>query len=398
MNRSKGRIVYVGPMSFPNEGAGARRILGNALSLISAGYEVLVGSGQLPETQSVTTEEFQGISIHSIGERTAENKPVLIKHLIYSGMGKKTVAWLNTLSPEPVAIILYGGDMPYLINLMPWCRNRGIPIIYEACEWYDPGNTSGGRFSPYRINIEITMRYLVPRVRNVIAVSSYLDNHYKILGCETICIPPTIDTLHFHNPVKTHTGHLITIGYAGTPGKKDLFNNYLEALFRIDSLGERFRFNVAGLSDSEILNYPAMKRRDIKELPALINCIGKVTHTDAIRLIGDSDFSILLRYPKRYAHAGFPTKVVESMVMSTPVICNLTSDLHKYIQDGISGIICKDHSVESLINALSIVEDMSLQEIISMSKIARKIAEDSFDYRIYVSALDDFIQKVRILR
>ena len=396
MNRSKGRIVYVGPMSFPQGGAGARRILGNALSLISAGYEVFVGSGQLPESQPVQDEEFQGIHVHSTGERTAEDKPVLIKHLIYSGMGKKTVAWLNTFNPKPDAIILYGGDLPYLMKLMPWCRDRSIPIIYEACEWYDPRNTPGGRFSPYRINFEFTMRFLVPRVRNVIAVSSFLENHFKLLGCETICIPPTIDTVYFQNPSKTHPDNLISIGYTGTPGNKDLFNNYLEALMRIDPFGERFRFNVAGLTDSEILYYPAMKLRNIKKLPSVINCIGKVPHAEAIKLIGDSDFSILLRYPKRYAHAGFPTKVVESMVMGTPVICNLTSDLHKYVCNGISGIVCKDHRVESLINALSEVEHLSRQETSKMSQTARKIAEDSFDYRMYITAMDDFIQRVRL--
>ena len=139
-----------------------------------------------------------------------------------------------------------------------------------------------------------------------------------------------------------------------------------------------------------------MKRRKIKELPALINCIGKVSHAEAIQLIGNSDFSILLRYPKRYAFAGFPTKVVESMVMGTPVICNLTSDLHRYIHDNISGIVCQDHHVGSLINALSRVSGMSSEEIAEMSLSARKIGVESFDYHSYVSAIDEFILKIRI--
>ena len=396
MNSLKGKVVYVGAMSFPNGGAAARRILGNLLSLIAGGYEVIVGSGQLPQTQLPQNEEFHGISIHSIGERTAENKPILLKHLIYSGMGRKTIEWLNTLNPKPVAIILYSGDTPYLLRLIPWCRNRDIPLIYEASEWDDPGNVPGGRYSPYRFNVELTMRYLVPSVRNVIAISSFLDNYYRRLGCETVCIPPTIDTLRFANPLKTHTGHLISIGYTGTPSKKDLLNNILEALLRIDPLGEQFRFNIAGLSNSEILNYPAMKQRNIKEIPPMINCVGIVSHAVAIRLIGDSDFSILLRYPKRYAFAGFPTKVVESLAMGTPVICNLTSDLGKYIHDGVSGIVCKDHQVESLTNALLRLKYLSSEEILKMSQAARRIAEDSFDYRRYVSVLDSFIQRIQL--
>lgn len=397
MYKSKGRIVYVGPMSFPNGGAAARRILGNALSLTAAGYEVFVGSGQMPKTQFVQNEKFQGISIYSIGERTAEDKPVLIKHLIYTRMGKKTVEWLNILNQKIVAIILYSGDLPYLIRLIPWCKNHGIPLIYEASEWYDPRNMPGGRYSLYRANFEITLRYLVPRIRNVIAISSYFENHYQKVGCNTVCVPPTIDTLQFHNTLKLHSDKLIKISYTGTPGKKDLFNNYLEALIRVDPFGERFQFNIAGLSNSEILEYPAMKQRKIKELPTTINNIGKVSHSEAIKLTGDSDFSVLLRYPKRYAMAGFPTKVVESMVMGTPVICNLTSDLHKYIQDGISGIVCKDHRVESLINALFRVEKMSSQERHDMSQRTREIAEAAFDYRSYISVLDDFVKSAKLI-
>lgn len=396
MNKSKGQIVFVGPMSFPDNTAGTRRILGNALSFISAGYEVLVGSGQLPKNKINIEEEFQGISVYSLGERIAEDKPVYIKHLIYTGMGKKTVDWLNTLYLKPTAIILYGGDMPYLIRLIPWCRKQSIPLIFDAVEWYDPANMPGGRFSPYHFNFEITMRYYVPRVGNVITISSYLNNHFQQLGCETICVPPTTDTHQFKHPIKPENDELITIGYTGNPGKKDLFDNYLEALLQIDPMGERFRLNVAGLSNSEILDYPAIKQRKIRKMPTVINNIGKVTHEEAIKLISYSNFSILLRYPKRYAQAGFPTKVVESMVMGTPLICNLTSDLHKYVIDGFSGIVCKDHQTMSLIEALHRVENLKKEEILKMSYNARKIAEVSFDYRSYADELDAYIQRIKL--
>jgi glycosyltransferase involved in cell wall biosynthesis len=397
MGNSKGRIVYIGPMSFPDGGAGARRILGNALSLIEGGYEVIVGSGQMPKSETNQPEIFHGISVHSIGERTAEDKPVLIKHLIYTGMGKKTVSWLRSLNPRPVAVILFGGDIPYLLNVMPWCRENNTPLIFEACEWYDPRNMPGGRFSPYRINFEITMRYFVPRIKNVIAISSYLENHYKTLGCETVRIPPTIDTFRFRNDKKSAPGELLTIAYTGTPGKKDLFDNYLEALLRIDSMGEKFCFNVAGLSDAEILSYPSMRKRSITILPPVINNYGKVSHSKAISIVADSDFSILLRYPKRYAQAGFPTKVVESMVVGTPVICNLTSDLNDFIKDGISGIVCNTHTVESLIDALHKIQNISSEDILALSRNARRVAENAFDYRSYINSFDGFLKRVKLL-
>jgi glycosyltransferase involved in cell wall biosynthesis len=394
----RGRIVYLGPVPFPNGGAAARRILGNALTLTQSGYEVLIGSGQLPKKNSMQPEKYHGLTVYSIGERIAEDKPVLIKHLIYSRMGKKSIEWLNDLDPKPIAIILYGGYTPYLIRLIPWCRKYAVPLVFEAVEWYDPGNMPGGRYSPYRINIELTMQYYAPRVKNIIAISSYLENYFRNLNCETICIPPTLDTAQFTSPLKVRTNKLITIGYAGTPGNKDLFNNYLEALYRIDPKGERFRLNIAGLTNSEILNYPAMKKRNITEMPLMINSIGKVSHNEAVQLIGSSDFSVLQRSNKRYAVAGFPTKVVESMSMGTPVICNLTSDLYKYVHDGISGVVCEDSSVDSLTSALSRIKDFSSQTLDQMSSACRKIAEEHFDYHVYISEFDQFIQRLKLIK
>jgi glycosyltransferase involved in cell wall biosynthesis len=393
---NKGLIIYIGPLSFPDGGAGARRVLGNSLSLLAGGYDVYVGSGQMPAQNNPDPLEFQGIKVFSIGERTAENKPVLIKHLLYSVMGRKTIRWMESLSQKPRAVVLYGGDIPYLFNLIPWCKKRNIPIIFEACEWYDPINMPGGRFSPYRLNFEITMRYFVPKIKNVLVISSFLEKYYNNLGCQTVVIPPTIDTVTFSNVVKNQE-NIVSVGYTGTPGNKDIFNTCLEAFLETDPNGEKFRFKIAGLTKEEILQYASMRKRNLKDLPGVIDTIGKVSHSEAIKLISECDFSVLLRYPKKYAQAGFPTKVVESMAMGTPVICNLTSDLKNYIHDGYSGIVCKDHNKESLIEALSRVQSMSSREKSELSFNARKMAETSFDYRLYVNKLEDFINRIELL-
>ena len=72
-----------------------------------------------------------------------------------------------------------------------------------------------------------------------------------------------------------------------------------------------------------------------------------------IDLIKDADFVPLLR-PQivRYAQAGFPTKVPESLSLGTPIICNLTSDLGDFIRDESEGIICRDYSIDAFVEAL----------------------------------------------
>lgn len=50
----------------------------------------------------------------------------------------------------------------------------------------------------------------------------------------------------------------------------------------------------------------------------------------------------MFRDDKRYAHAGFPTKLVESWSMATPVICNPIGDITLYAQHGENACIVND--------------------------------------------------------
>lgn len=399
MNNSKmkGTIAYVGPVDFPNGGAAARRMLGNAQSLMAAGYQVHIGSGQLPSSPDEKAYEYKGVTVHSLGERTAETYPKLIKHLMYITMGNKTKAWLENLSPKPDAVILYSGYSPYFMKLQPWCKQNKIPLIFDAVEWYEASHQLLGNLSPYQLNIEYSMRYLSLKSKNTISISSYLDSYYKDNGCNSIIVPPTLDVKAITPNLQTVNNDKLTIGYTGTPGKKDLFNNYLEAILTFDPKGEHINFVVAGVNEDDLLKYPAITDRGFKSLPSSITCLGFVSQDIAINLIKTADFSVLLRPQQRYANAGFPTKVVESLTMGTPVITNLTSDLGNYIHDYEEGIICDDHSAESLCIALRKAVQLDKEQLAAMRKKARKQAENSFDFRLYKNKFLSFIENAELI-
>lgn len=396
-SKVKGIIAYVGPVDFPNGGAAARRMLGNAQSLIAAGYQVHVGSGQLQNLLGGKSSDYKGITVHSIGERTAESYPKLIKHLMYINMGNKTRDWIESLKPKPDAVILYSGYSPYFMKLQPWCKKNKIPLIFDAVEWYEASHQLLGKLSPYQLNIEYSMRYLSLQSKNIISISSYLDNYYKSNGCNSTIVPPTLDVKAITPNLQPAKNKKLTIGYTGIPGKKDLFNNYLEAILTFDPQGKHINFVVAGVKKDDLLKYPAITDRGIKNLPSSITCLGFVSQDVAINLIKTADFSLLLRPQKRYANAGFPTKVVESLTMGTPVITNLTSDLGNYIHDYQEGIICDDHSAESLCVALGKAIRLDQEQLTTMRKNARQQAEQSFDYRLYKDKLLAFIENAELI-
>lgn len=78
----------------------------------------------------------------------------------------------------------------------------------------------------------------------------------------------------------------------------------------------------------------------------------------------EADFSIFVRPDRRSSHAGFPTKLAESLAAGTPVITNNTGDIGLYLKDGENGFLLKDGTQKSVKDVL----DKLIQIEILLSK------------------------------
>lgn len=388
-------VIFLGPTPFPADSAASRRILGNALAVNELGYNVIVGGGQMCESDEQAYFEFDGLTVYPIGERTSEKSPKLLKQLKYVTMGKKTIEWLNSMDATTIkAVILYSGYSPFLLKLLPWCRKRNIPLVFDAVEWYEPTNPIRTWIDPYYLNIELAMRRLLVKTKNIIAISSHLENHYAARGCTTVRIPPILDSQKMEYRLEANANKRKVISYTGIPGHKDLFNNYLEAILTVDPEGKQMVLHVAGVSEEQVLKFPAFRSRNITKVPLCIIAEGFVPHARAFEVTREADFSVLQRTVQRYTNAGFPTKIVESLSCGTPVIINYTSDLGDHITDEKEGIVCKDSSTQSLVEALKRVLALPKKQILQMRYNARKRAEKSFDFRKHTTAMKSFIEQI----
>ncbi len=395
MEPTKPLIAYVGPFGFPDGGAAARRILGNAQSMVAAGYRVSIGSGQCTPAHGNGSSSIQdGITVDSIGERTSEHLSSPLKRMRYALMGRRTVAWLDRMSQKPAAVVLYSGYSPYLLNLMPWCRKHAVPLVFDAVEWYEPVSTFAGLVSPYQWNIDFAMRFLCTRIDGIIAISSYLQDFYEAAGRRVARVPPTLDTAVIEARTAGSSNGL-TICYAGSPGNKDLLDTMIEAVLRIDTSGQQVRFHIAGLGEEDVLKYPALATRGLHRLPGSVVAFGQLPHDRTLSLVRESDFSVLLRRDSRYAHAGFPTKFVESFAVGTPVIANLTSDLKSHLRDGNTGFVCDGEDAEQMERALRRALAADANERGQIRVNARRHAELAFDYRVFSDMLGSFLRDVR---
>src|SRR5208282_6294467 len=101
------------------------------------------------------------------------------------------------------------------------------------------------------------------------------------------------------------------------------------------------RFVMVGPSRDELARSLGTDAPLLEALGSRLQFVGRMPHSEALQTLAGMDFSILLRPNLRYAHAGFPTKLGESLAMGVPVICNLTSDLGMYVRDGQEGIVVR---------------------------------------------------------
>ena len=388
-------IAYVGPFPFPWGQAGSRRMCGIARSLADAGYRVVVGSGSAcpaSETSLGEGEHHDSIAYLGLGECPDNNASIIGKSMrIFWSWGLRTVAWLEAQQTPPSHVVVYGGSAQYMLRLLPWCNRRGVPLIADVVEWYDPRQLSGGILGPFNLSAKLALRFLYPRCDGIIAVSRLLADYYAASELPVVRIPPTTDVTG--NALSTR--HLVaedgrlTLVYAGTPGKKDLIGNVLAAVSRVDPQGNRLRLLVMGPTVEQLKDIAGVSR-----LPPCVENLGRIDQASVAAYIRSADFSVLLREPLRFANAGFPTKFVESMSNGTPVIANLTSDLGLYLHDGVEGLVCTGHSAEALVAALRRAMALSRRELNAMRIAARHQAECSFDFRVYVGALSEFLEGI----
>lgn len=382
-------VAYVGPFPYPGGAAASRRVLGVAESLTLAGFDVVIasGAGDSPQDAGKLVQQGEGITWCHLPERVVEHWPRPLRRFRYALMGGPTVEWLASQSRLPAAVILYSGYTPYLQRLLPWCRNNGVRLLFDAVEWYEPEHRLGYLTSPYQWNIEWAMRRLIPKADGVIAISHYLADYYQQRGLPVAIVPPTTSAI---DQGPWHPDPRLRLCYAGNPGHKDDLGAVLRAVAKVAAQGAPVQLTVAGPGRSEVLRL--LDERGERDIPWL-RSPGKLPHADVQQLVGSSDFSILARQHCRTSQAGFPTKFVESFASGTPAIANLTSDLHQHLRDGETGLVCAAPDTDSIASAVMRALALGENAMGRMREACIDHARRAFHPAGYADVLHDLIQQ-----
>lgn len=376
-------IIYIA-CDIPDKSPAAVRVFSNAMALKTYGYDVKIIS---VDSEKICDREFiEGIEVWRL------LRPTSIKEWISRLTDPQKYISIIDKVENVKAIIAYELPSVSFLRLRNYCHKRHIKLICEAAEWQkweNLGNLSGIARLVRTLDIAITMKYAYKKSDGIIVTSHFFEDHFK--GCSPILVVPTLQFQKISCSKSSPINNIRKFVYAGQLGyRKDLLSDIIKAFYKLRD--KEFVFNILGLTYDEYASRFPDEEQYIKEINTeqeRIRFFGKVPHKDVLKMVGNSDFALIIRESIRRNNVGFPTKFGESINCGTPVIVSDFSDVVYYTKQYNVGIVTKIDSIEE---GISEALDMSDEELFAMHKRCQEC--EAFYYTGHINELGSFVKDV----
>lgn len=387
---SKGTIIYIGGFILPDGNAAAQRVIGLAKGYKDLGYHIVFVDTQhgLEERDVLKTyHQEHGFDVYSVPYPTGVLDWVrnVTSHQSFLKVFEEV-----SKGGDIKAVIAYNYSSIALARIIKFCQRRTIPVVSDNTEW-----ALGSMKSPSGIlkNIDtwLLMTVVQKRLNGIIAISEFLYNYYFKIVPNVVQIPPTVDKSDEKWPKQINsTDHTLKLIYAGSPGngRKDRLDKIIWSLVQCEQEFKKpIELKIIGITEEQYRE--SFKMNPEKGIPTFVQFFGRLNHNEVIHHLSQADFSIFIRDTNRVNTAGFPTKFVESVSSSTPVLCNNTSNLSDFIEGEGLGFFIDPSSERSLFDSFKKVFMLSTEEKNSLKE--RCLESQVFDYQVYMSELERVI-------
>ena len=370
---------------FPDGDAGAVRLRMMSRCLTDAGYHVTVlCRGKLNDKGTVDGTDYISLRKHSSR---------LGKALDYYGFSSNVKKYLKKHRNNLHGIYIYNARISLFEFCKVFCKKNGIKLFHDCVEWYSPEEfKTGASDVRYRNKLKINTE-VIDKTFSVIAISRYLEDHFKSKGIKTLRVPILCDS-ESRTEHKSQNGEKLTLFYAGLPGKKDLVKNLLEAsLLLTKEEQEKLRIIFVGVKREGLIGDSEISPEVLDKCSSYLELCGRVSREEVLERMEEADFSVLIRNNSHlFARAGFPSKVTEALANATPMLANFSSDLEEYLEDGKNAIVIDGHTPEAVAEALRRAISLTPEEKNAMSRNALETARVKFDYRLYINKMSEFFE------
>jgi glycosyltransferase involved in cell wall biosynthesis len=217
------------------------------------------------------------------------------------------------------------------------------------------------------------IRYIVKYADGFIVLSTYLRDFLKnqLKSLKPIYIMPNlIDPDMFDSGwVNPFREGKITIGYAGTPVRKD---GILDLMASFSILHNKFPDThlliIGDLTNGSTVVPQLKKYAEELDVSDEITFTGLVSYKNIPLLLNSCQILTLTRPNGIFAEAGFPTKLGEYFCCKKPVVITIVGDIPKYFINEEHAILVEPENIESIVSGFEkILYNKELSEKISIN-------------------------------
>ena len=339
-----------------NSGGAQRQLVGLAIMLKNAGYDVKV------------------ITYHNI---SFYKKDLETNNVCYENVDKATRPFvrilyinkaINTYNPEVIISYL---DTPNIIScILKFLGKRWNLIVSE-------------RNTTQKINFKERIKFLLYKCANVIVTNSYsqekfINNHYPLLSNRVITITNFTDINRFSPDNKrVFAGDTQIIGVGRITEQKNILR-FIAALAKVKDSGYFFKVNWYG---AHLGGYYDECEREIKRYDLNNEFTIHSACTDIEDKYRKADVFCL---PSIYE--GFPNVLCEAMSCGLPVLCSNVCDNPMIVENNKNGLLFNPLDVDDIADKIIEFINLSEEEKIKWGNYSRKLSISKFSKEKFLNS------------
>lgn len=389
------RVFICAHANFPRGGAEANYIEYLSLALMEQGIEVYVFSrGKNKEADFCEEKQcfcHNHIYYENIDERYDSTYDFAKMYFVEAS---KVIALLEKHAVSASdQIIFYTKNYFYIRRIYRYALKKGIKTSMCITEWHQAFQYKGGCLNPVYWLEKLGFEFGIPMSRRVLPISSYLEQHFRNKGCNTLCLPILADPPNMHMNEENTQKKMTRFIYAGNALKKDAIYTIVQSFAALEqSELLQMEFHITGMKKKTVKSLTKKCGRELTKLNSFLYIHEWMEYEELIQLYNKMDFLILLREKNKVTISNFPSKVPEMMGYGViPIVSKVGDYTSEYLSDGLDSIQVEECTVECGVNAIRVALSMTTAERQKMSEAAKKTVSERFDYRLWSAKISDFL-------